>query len=122
MSVLKTYKGYSADVEVDFDAGVFHGRVQGLRDVISFQAETIGDVEKAFTEAVDDYLEWCSELGQDPDKPYSGKILVRMPPDVHKAAARRAGVETCSVNALIVTALKSYLNDRGVNEQHGMTV
>jgi len=63
-------------------------------------------VETAFKESVDDYLAWCAEQGEEPDKPYSGKILVRMEPNLHRAVALQADREGSSVNAFIVKALE----------------
>ena len=106
MSRLKAYKGYEAEVEFDADARVISGRVLNLRDIIYFEGESVDEVETAFKESVDDYLAWCAEQGEEPDKPYSGKILVRMEPNLHRAVALQADREGSSVNAFIVKALE----------------
>lgn len=105
MSSLKPYKGYSASLEVDVEAGVIHGRVQGLRDVVSFEAGHPSEVVPAFHEAVDDYLVWCKELGREPERPYSGSFLVRMSPEEHKLLARAASAKGCSINAYVREAV-----------------
>lgn len=85
------YKGYEGIAEFDEDAHIFSGEVLGLKDVITFQGESVSELEQAFHDSVDDYLEWCSEDGVDPEKPYSGKMLLRFDPNLHRrAAARRA--------------------------------
>ena len=63
------YKGYMGKVEFDEDAGVLHGEVLGIRDVVTFQGESVQEIERAFRESVDDYLAFCTERGEEPDKP-----------------------------------------------------
>ncbi len=101
-----TYKGYSAKVTFDADAEVLHGEVIGLRDVITFQATSVEGLKQAFRDSVDDYLAWCAELGQEPERAYAGRLLVRMEPDLHRdlaVAAERAGE---SINAFVVACLE----------------
>ena len=100
-----TYKGYQAKAELDEDAGVFHGEVIDTRDVITFQGSSVAELKQAFKDSVDDYLEFCASRGEDPEKPFSGKFLVRVPPEVHrqiKAEARREGK---SLNAYVLGKL-----------------
>ena len=75
------YKGYKGKVDYDNEAKVFHGEVIGLRDVITFQGKTVEELEKAFKDSIDDYLEWCTKSGEKPEKPYSGELRLRMPSD-----------------------------------------
>ena len=70
---MKMYKGYTATVEFDADETVLHGRVDNLRDVISFHAVSVGSAQSAFEEAIDDYLDLCSERGEQAEKPVVGK-------------------------------------------------
>ena len=70
------YKGYFAKVEFDDDASIFHGEVINLRDVITFEGETAKELKKAFQDSVDDYLSFCSERGEEPEKPYSGNMKI----------------------------------------------
>ena len=96
---LMTYRGYTAQIEVDPEAQVLSGRVLDLRDVIVFEGETVADVERAFHTSVDDYLAWCRQEGRTPAKPYSGRLPFRTTPEHHHhiaLAARRAGK---SINA-----------------------
>lgn len=85
-----TYKGYTARIEYDDNDGVFFGRIAGIRDGVGFHADTVSDLREAFHEAVDDYLELCARVGKDPQKPYSGQIMVRVDPQVHAKAALAA--------------------------------
>jgi predicted HicB family RNase H-like nuclease len=78
------YKGYMGIVEYDDDAKLFHGDVINTRDVITFQGTTVKEIERAFKDSVDDYLAWCSEEGTEPERPYSGRFNLRLPPELHK--------------------------------------
>jgi len=67
-----TYRGYIAHIEFDADDRLFFGRLAGIRDIVTFHGRTVDELELAFKEAVDHYLATCAELGESPDKPYSG--------------------------------------------------
>lgn len=100
------YKGYDAVIEFDNDAELFHGEVVNLRDVITFQGSSASELKSAFADSVEDYIAFCEERGEEPEKPYSGKFVVRTEPSLHKAvslAARRAGV---SLNRWVTEALE----------------
>jgi len=107
-----TYKGYGAKVEFDDDAMIFHGEVIGIRDVVTFQGKTVNELKKAFKDSVDDYLDMCQSRGEEPEKPFSGKFVVRVSPDVHRKiymAAKRAGQ---SINAWLNMTLQKLSDDR----------
>ena len=99
------FKGYTAKVEFDDAAGIFHGEVLNLRDVITFQGETVQGLKQAFRDSVDDYLEFCTERGESPEKPYSGKFIVRVEPELHKLMAVLAQLSKKSLNAWVNAAL-----------------
>ncbi len=101
------YKGYVGNVGFDDEANIFHGDVINLRDVITFQGETVDELRKAFQESIDDYLEFCAERGDSPEKPYSGKFLIRIEPKLHKAAALRATLMHKSFNTWIHDTLET---------------
>jgi predicted HicB family RNase H-like nuclease len=98
------YKGYFGTVEAD--QGTFVGRVAGLRDVITFEGSTFAEVEKAFRDSVDDYLDFCAKRGEQPDRPYSGKIPLRVSPEIHRRAALRAQAEGVSLNQWIARRIE----------------
>ena len=100
------YKGYIGQVEFDDNANVFHGEVINLRDVVTFQGTTVRELRKAFRDSVDDYLELCAERGESPEKPYSGKFMVRIEPELHKVVALHAKKEHKSLNAWVHDVLK----------------
>jgi len=103
------YKGYRARVEFDHDAGILFGEVEGLRDVVTFEATTVEALKKAFHASVDDYWEMCSERGEEPEKPYSGKFLVRMDPVLHREVAAAAARSGKSLNQFASEVLRSWL-------------
>lgn len=92
------YKGYSARVEYSDEDGCFVGRVAGIRDLLTFHGESVDEVRQAFEEALDFYLETSAERGEMPNKPYSGKLLLRVAPEVHAAVATAAEVSGKSIN------------------------
>lgn len=93
-----TYKRYVARVEYDAEDRLFVGHVAGIRDIVGFHGTTVDELEAAFHEAVDAYLEACRRLGQKPGKPCSGNLMLRVPPDVHAAVATAAEVAGKSLN------------------------
>ncbi len=102
------YKGYTAG-PIDFDPedNTFSGIVVGLRDVIHFEGSTAKELTRAFRESIDSYLELCAETGQQPDRPFNGKILVRTEPELHRKAALRAAVEGVSLSRWISRQIES---------------
>ena len=100
-----TYKGYTARIDFDGDDRIFFGRLAGIRDIITFHGETVDELEAAFKEAVDDYLETCVKLGEEPNKPYSGKLTLRIPPSVHAAIATAAETSGKSLNKWVADIL-----------------
>lgn len=100
------YKGYSATTEFDPEAKLFHGHVIDLKDVITFQSQDAAKLEKEFQISVDTYLEFCQELGQDPEKPYSGIFNLRISPELHHRAHVRAAEEDMSINAFAAYAIE----------------
>ncbi|MGB5073328.1 MAG: type II toxin-antitoxin system HicB family antitoxin [Bacteroidota bacterium] len=99
------YKNYRAKVEYIDDAKIFHGEVLGTKDVITFQGTTPEEIETSFHDSVDDYLDFCAERGEEPDKPYSGKFVVRMPEMAHRYVAEIARAEDSSINAVVLRAV-----------------
>ena len=100
------YKGYFGEVTYDADAKIFHGEVLGLKDVITFQGTTVDNLEKAFRESIDDYVSWCKERGEKPEKAFSGNIRLRISPDLHAKLAQVAIITGVSLNSLIIGRLR----------------
>ena len=114
-----TYKGYAAHIGYSDEDGLFVGRVVGIRDMITFHGESVSEISAAFQEAVDFYLETCAARGEQPNKPYSGKLIVRMPPEVHAAVATTAELNNKSINQWIVETLKVQL---GLLQDKALTI
>jgi predicted HicB family RNase H-like nuclease len=104
------YKGYQGHVNYDDEAKLFHGEVVGLRDVITFQGTSVDELEQAFKDSVDEYLDFCKELGRAPEKPFSGKLMLRLPPEIHERAAFEAKTHGVSLNAWINQAITHLLS------------
>lgn len=91
---MMTYKGYTASIEVDVEAGILFGRVLDINDVVTFKGKTVEEARKEFQNSVDDYLAFCEDLGEEPDKPFSGKLPFRTTPEHHRKifiAAKKSG-------------------------------
>ena len=93
-----SYKGYAARIEFDAEDRIFIGHIAGIRDAVGFHGTSVTELEQAFHEAVDDYLRACQKLGQRPERPASGKLMLRVPPAVHAGALRSAELEGLSLN------------------------
>jgi predicted HicB family RNase H-like nuclease len=94
------YKGYTGEItSVDEKQGLIHGHVIGVSDVITFEGKTTSELAEAFRESVDDYLEFCAEDSVEPEKPCSGRFLVRVSPSLHRRAALAARKSRTSLNS-----------------------
>ena len=100
-----SYKGYSARIEYSDDDGCFIGHLAGIRDVVGFHGESVTELRGAFEEAVDDYLATCEKLNRSPQRPYSGKVMLRLDPSIHARAAMQAESQGKSLNAWAQEAL-----------------
>jgi predicted HicB family RNase H-like nuclease len=103
------YKGYVGDIEYDQELGIFHGRVLGLRDVVTFEGTTAKSLDRAFRDSIDDYLAFCTARGEHPEKPLSGKLLVRTTPELHRKLAIVARKKGMSVNKAVLEAMAQYV-------------
>lgn len=110
---MMTYKGYIGQVEFDDEANIFHGEVINTRDVITFQGQSVNELRQAFIDSVDDYLAFCAERGEIPEKPYSGKLIVRMSPDLHMQAVCEAAKSSESLNQWINHAIAEKISCSG---------
>jgi predicted HicB family RNase H-like nuclease len=106
------YKGYLATVEFDDQADIFHGEVVNIRDVVTFQGRTVPQLRKAFRDSVEDYLAFCHERGEAPEKPYSGKFVVRISPALHRAVSIAAARKGKSLNAWVAERLGEAVGSR----------
>jgi predicted HicB family RNase H-like nuclease len=101
------YKGYVGHVVFDDEANIFHGEVINTRDVITFQGRSVEEIRTAFQGSIDEYLSWCKEREKEPNKPFSGKFVVRISPELHRSIAISAKHEGKSLNRWIEEHLAS---------------
>lgn len=101
-----TYKGFVGKVTYYDKERIFFGTVLGIKDVITFQGTTVDELEQAFKDSVDDYLDWYRELGEEPQRSYSGKFQVRMSTELHAKLALEAAQSEMSLNDLILRKLE----------------
>lgn len=100
-----TYQGYAARIEFSSKDECFIGHIAGIKDIIGFHGETVSELKGAFEEAVEDYLATCEKVGKTPQKPYSGKLMLRLPPEIHAAVATAAELSGQSINQWASDAL-----------------
>jgi len=98
MTNAMTYKGYAARIEYDDEDGIFTGRIAGISDTVGFHADSVNELRAAFHEAVEDYIETCAQIGKEPQKTYSGQVMFRISPEVHRKAALAAELSGKSLN------------------------
>jgi len=99
------YKGYAARVEYSDEDDCLVGHLAGINDVIGFHAHSVAELHRAFEEAVDDYLQTCEKAGRAPNKSYSGKIMLRVSPEIHARAAVQAELQGKSLNSWVMDLL-----------------
>jgi predicted HicB family RNase H-like nuclease len=109
---VKPYKGYKARVEYDSEDQVLVGRIEGIRDVVTFFATDTTNLEREFHASVDEYIAFCRERGEEPERPCSGRVLVRMPAEMHQAAIGAARRERTSLNAWMMEAVAQRLQTK----------
>lgn len=105
------YKGYTARPLYSADDRIFYGRVLGIRDFVDFQSENAGDLESEFHKAVDDYLEFCKEIGKEPQKEYNGQFNVRIPPELHREVSLFAQMEGVTLNKAVEQAIRAMVQN-----------
>ena len=102
---IMSYKGYAARIEYSDEDGCFIGHIAGIRDIVGFHGESVSELRQAFEEAVDDYVVTCEKLNRTPQRPYSGKVMLRIEPSIHARAAMQAESQGKSLNAWAQEAL-----------------
>ncbi len=108
-----SHKGYTARVEFDERDSIFVGRICGIHAIISFHGETVAELKAEFEKAIEDYLAECNERGLKPEKPASGKLLLRVPPEVHGKALVVAQAEGKSLDQWVTEVLQRAIQAGG---------
>lgn len=109
---MMTYLGYHGSVSFDDEAEIFHGEVQDLKDVITFQGSSVEELKKSFQESIDDYLAFCRERGEEPDKPYSGRFVLRVNPQLHRKMSALSSLEGTSLNNWVSSRLEAIVSQQ----------
>jgi predicted HicB family RNase H-like nuclease len=116
------YKGFVGNIEYDDEAELFHGEVINTRDVITFQGSSVAELRKAFRDSVDDYLAFCAQRGEKPEKPFSGRFVTRISPDLHRNITAVATISGHSLNSWVAhqleQAAKTALSQVKVRQAH----
>jgi predicted HicB family RNase H-like nuclease len=109
MMDILTYKGYIGTVHFSSEDDVFYGKIEGIRDLVSFEGQSVDELKKAFQEAVEDYLEFCKQIGKRPEKSYKGSFNIRISPEIHRQAIIKATMLGISLNQLVQKAIEKVI-------------
>ncbi|MBB5057566.1 putative HicB family RNase H-like nuclease [Granulicella aggregans] len=109
MSTTMEHRGYHGSVSYSAEDKMLHGRIMGIRDMVSFGGTTVRQLEKNFRDAVDEYLAFCAETGKTPNRPFKGSVNVRLTESLHLRAACFAEEKKVKLNAVINDAVEHYL-------------
>ena len=104
------YKGYHTRIEFDSVSKVLHGKIEGINDLITFESDSVSEIESEFHKAVDDYLKFCEEIGQEPDKEYKGTFNIRITPELHKKLVEISFMNNESLNNTVERAIDFYVH------------
>jgi len=118
MNTLPCYRGYYGSIEASPEDNCLYGKLLFIRALVSYEGQTVAELAQAFKDAVDDYLDTCTELGQTPEVPCKGSFNVRVGHELHLAASIAASREQISLNDLTKTALKHYLSRITASTRH----
>lgn len=106
-----TYKDYIGHVVFDDEAEIFHGEVINMKDVVTFQGSTVVELKEAFKASIEDYLAFCAERGEQPDRPFSGKFNLRLDPSLHRQLYIEARHTDMSLNQWVTEAIIHRLHE-----------
>ena len=104
------YKEYVGSVQYNAEDKVFHGRLEFITDLVTFEGTSVDELEAAFVEAVEDYVELCETVGRKPEKSFPGSFNIRMKPELHRQAAIASLEKGVSLNQLVVDAVSRYVS------------
>ena len=104
------YRDYVGSVEFSETDSVFHGKVVGIKSLISFEGDSVDTLVKDFHHAVDEYFEFCAETGKQPEKPFKGSFNIRIGTDLHRKAALAASTQGMSLNSLVEKAIRQTIS------------
>ena len=111
MSNSLEYKGYHGVVEFSADDNVFFGKIFGINELVTFEGDSVKQLEKSFHDAVEEYIAMCKEMGKEPERPYKGSFNVRINPEIHRKAAFKAQSLNISLNELVENAISKEVHE-----------
>lgn len=114
------YKGYFTNITFSANDKVLHGKIEGIDDLVTFESESLIEIEEEFHNAVDDYLSFCEEMGKEPSKTYKGTFNVRIAPDLHRAIAINASKNGISLNQAVEKAISLYVASTGDSDRNNL--
>ena len=103
------YKAYIAEIRYSAEDSCLVGEIAGIRDIVGFHGDSVAELQAAFEEAVEDYLEMCEESGRSPQKPYAGELTLHIPPEIHTGIAMAAEASGKNLNQWVTDALSAVL-------------
>jgi predicted HicB family RNase H-like nuclease len=104
------YKGYIAKIDFDDDNEYLHGEVINVRDVITFKGKNVQELKRELKNSVECYLDFCKKKKRDPEKPFSGKFIVRVAPNLHRELYSSAKLHGLSLNKFIAMTLENSIS------------
>lgn len=107
-----THKGYLGSVHFNSGDKVFHGKIEGIDDLVTFEGKSVNELMRAFHDAVDDYIQFCEEVGKEPEKSYKGSFNVRISANLHRRAAEKAALMGMSLNQLVQKAIEDTIVEK----------
>ena len=110
MNNFNHYRDYVGSVEFSEEDQVFHGKVIGIKDLISFEGDSVKTLTEDFHNAVDEYIDFCKKSGKQPEKPFKGSFNVRIKPELHRKAALEASARGLSLNAFVEDSINRNVN------------
>lgn len=122
-----SHKGYTGTIEASIEDDCLHGRILFIDDIITYEGNTVKDTQKAFKEAVDDYLAYCKETGKPANKPYSGTFNVRIGQNLHRKAAEVAFHRGINLNEFVAQSIQTAVEQNGIvkvehTHHHNITI
>lgn len=106
MKDVLTYKGFIGSVHFNAEDGVFHGKIEGINDLVTFEGSCVDELTRAFRQAVEDYGALCREAGKEPLKSCKGSFNVRVSPEIHRKALLKAAMMGISLNQFVQSAIE----------------
>ncbi|WP_254611905.1 type II toxin-antitoxin system HicB family antitoxin [Serratia fonticola] len=106
------YKGFFGSIETSATDLVLHGKIECISDLVTYEADTMPDLQRAFFEAVDDYIETCELVGKSPDKTMSGTFNIRIGEDLHRKAFLKAKCLKISLNDFVKISIEEKITEK----------